>query len=95
MGIVSTNKRDFIFRSTHDLLKFVQAAEHEKTIYGSVGNKHILAYPSVSMGSMLRLIFFRMTPVKCGCPIMIKIKKKLLLLPAEKNGNQTPTQSSV
>lgn len=87
MGIISTNKGDFIFRSADDAIKFVQAAPQEESDIWISGEQ---PYPCLSVcinGKYAAVHFFKMMKAIRGCPIMIKIKRKLLLLQAGTNGN--------
>ena len=84
MGVISTNRGDFIFRSADDAIKFVQAAPQEESDIWISGEQ---PYPCISVcinGKYAAVHFFQNDE---GCPIMIKIKRKLLLLQAETSGN--------
>ena len=96
MIVVSTDKGNLSFQSVDDVLKFVQTSAQENIELWISGKQ---PYPCISLcvlaENMQLSIIFKMIQVICGCLIMRKIKKMLLLWLLEKNGNQMSMQSSV
>lgn len=95
MIVVSTDKGNLSFQSVDDVLKFVQTSAQENIELWISGKQ---PYPCISVcisGEYAAINYFQMIQVICGCLIMRKIKKMLLLWLLEKNGNQMSMQSSV
>ena len=95
MIVVSTDKGNLSFQSVDDVLKFVQTSAQKILNYGLAGSSHTPVYLCVLAENTQLSIIFKMIQVICGCLIMRKIKKMLLLWLLEKNGNQMSMQSSV
>ena len=87
IGIISANRGDFTFQSADDVIKFIRITAQGNNDIWIRGEQQ---YPCMAVcinGEYAAINFFKITQVECGCHIMIKIKKKLLLLQKGRNGS--------